>query len=436
MLKIGIIAAHHSIEIIKQIETLLQDQCELTLIPYRQIKEIKPLYEQHHLFYDGILFSGTLANNILRQEITELPTPTFYLEITEGDFYKHLFAIRSRNKDLDFSRVFIDFLHEDPNSMGLQDVLGEDETPYSIELDYSEDIYEKTFQHHLTLWQQGKIDLSITRLSNIINRLNDAGIPNSFIFPSQASILEQIQQMINELQISNLQENQWAIGIITIENEDNQSDLDFKQILLHKALLEFNKNTNALSIIQKQHANFEIITSHAELKNLTADFTHCAVIEYLHETLPFQVNIGWGVGTTLYQTKKAAQTANKEASANSIPCAYVITDNQDIIGPLGNETCIHYTNTIDPEVEQLSEALEISSLHIQKIIAVISKMRTNELTAEDLAHHLGHTMRQANRILNKLEEKGVAKISFRKQEKLRGRPKKVYKIDFQGVSAK
>lgn len=434
MIKIGVIIAHHSIDRIKQIEPLLQGQCELTLIPYRQINEIKELYEQHHLFYDGILFSGKLASNILKQEISELPTPTFFLEITEGDFYKHLFTIRHRNKNLSFSRVFIDFLNEDSNSMGLKDVLGEDETPYSIDLEYSENIYDETFQHHLSLWQQGKIDLSITRLSNIVDRLDEAGIPNAFIFPSKESILEQMQQFINELQISNLQENQWAIGIITIENQNSQSDLDFKQILLHKALLEFNKNTNALSIIQKQHANFEIITSHAELKNLTTDFTNCSVIQYLNQALPFQVNIGWGVGTTLYQTKKAAQTANKEAETYEFPCSYVITDKQDVIGPLGRDTCIHYTNSIDPELEQLSVTLEISSLHIQKIIAVISKMQTNELTAEDLAYHLGHTLRQSNRILNKLEEKGAAKTSFRKQEKLRGRPKKVYKIDFRELS--
>ncbi|KAA9018998.1 transcriptional regulator [Niallia endozanthoxylica] len=430
MIKIGFIAAHNSIEKVKKLKTLFQDQCEITFIPYQEIKEIKDLYEQNHLFYDGILLGGKLTMYFLQQEFTELPTQTFYLEITEGDFYKNLFAIQHQQKDLSFSRVYIDFLHEYPDSMGLQDVLGEDELPYSFECEYTEGIYERTFQRHLSLWRQGKIDLSITRFSNIVSRLNEAGIPNMFIFPSEASVLEQVQQFINELQISNLQDNQWAIGIITIENLKDQSDLDFKQVLLHKALLEFNKNTNSLSVIQKQHANFEIITSNAELKNLTNDFTNCSVIQYLNETLPFRVNIGWGIRTTLCQTKKAAQTAIKKAESNEIPCAYVIIDNEDVIGPLGSDSCLHYSNKIDPEIEQLSKTLEISNLYIQKIMAVISKMQTNELTADDLAYHLGHTLRQSNRILNKLEEKGAAKTLYRKQEKLRGRPKKVYKIDF------
>ncbi len=434
MIKIGVIVAHNSINMIKEVEPLLRDQCELTLIPYRQIKEMKTLYEQHHIFYDGILFGGLLAKKIIEQEVAEFPTPIFCLDITTGDFYKQIFSILNRYRDLDFSRVFIDFLNEDLNAFEVSDILKETEMPYVTKLEFSEQIYEKVFQQHVDLWESGKIDLSLTRISNIVPRLKEAGIPSVFVFPSPASILEQTQQFINELQIYNFQENQLAIGMVTIKDKDDLSDLDFKQILLHKALLEFNKKTNALSIIQKKITGFELITSLADLKSVTNDFTSCSVIHYLNETLPFQVDLGWGVGTTLYQTKKAAQTANQEASANETPCAYVIFDNDEVIGPLGEDHCIRYTNIVDPEVEQLAETLGISSLNIQKIIAAMSKMRTDQLTADDVAYHLGHTLRQANRILNKLEQKGAATTTFRKQEKLRGRPKKVYKIDFQRVN--
>lgn len=434
MLKIGVITANHSIEMIKQVEAYLPHDCELTFIPYRQIKEITDLYERNHLYYDGILFSGRLAYNIMQQHAKEFPTPTFYLEITEGDFYKNLFAIRNQYKELDFSRVFIDFLEEYEDSFKLSEVLNEDERPYASQLEYAEDIYEKTLQKHLALWHEGKIDFAITRLSNIVHRLHEAGIPNTFIFPSKESIWEQLQQIIHELQISHLQENQWAIGIITLKDDTSESDQDFKQVLLYKALLEFNHQTKFFSIIQRQRNGFEVVTSHAELRTMTNDFTNCSVIHYLTNALPFQVNIGWGVGTTLYQTKKDAYTANKEAQENDFSCSFLITDQEEVIGPLGMENCIEYSMSVDPEIERLSEILDISSLHIQKIMAVLAKKQSNELTSDDLAYHLGHTVRQANRILNKLEEKGVVETIYRKQEKLRGRPKKVYRIDFRKMS--
>ena len=159
-------------------------------------------------------------------------------------------------------------------------------------------------------------------------------------------------------------------------------------------------------------------------------FWNVPVLQYLEETLPFHVNIGWGIGTTLYQAKKSAQTANKQAKSIDFPCSYVITANEEVIGPLGYDTCLHYTNKVDPHLEKLSETLGLSILQIQKIIAVASKLQTNELTANDLAYYLGLTLRQANRILNKLEENGAVEITYRKQEKLRGRPKKVYKLNF------
>ncbi|MFP5108516.1 transcriptional regulator [Neobacillus sp. C211] len=433
MINIGVITAPYSIDEIKQIETLIQDQCQLTFIPYRQISEIKELYESNHLFYDGILFSGKLGYHIAQQELGVFKTPTFYLEITEGDFYKRLFAISNSNKNLNFARVCIDLTFEEINFMGLEGILKKEEFPICIDLEFSGEIYERTFQQHQSLWQQGKIDLSITRVSNVVDRLNQAGIPNIFIFPSKESMLKQVKQIINELQISNLLENQWAIGVITIENQDRMTDLDFKQILLHKALLEFNGQAKALSVIQKKHANFEVITSHAELRNLTNEFTQCSVHSFLNQTLPFHVNIGWGIGTTLYQAKTSAQTACKQAESNDFPCSYAITANEEVIGPLGDDTCLHFENSVDPYIEKLSETLDVSILRIQKLMAVTSKLQTDELTAEDLAYHLGITLRQANRILNQLEVKGAAHISYRKQEKLRGRPKKVYKLDFRNI---
>lgn len=434
MIKLGVITAHHSIFEIKQIEPLIQDQCELTFIPYRLIGEIQELYERNHQFYDGILFSGALGYNILQQKFTEFTTPTYFLDIPEGDFYKRLFSISNSNKNLNFARVCMDLISEENNYMGLKGVLKEEEFPFCLQLEYTTALYERAFQQHLSLWNQGKIDLVITRISNIVNLLNQAGIPNIFIFPSKESMLEQVKHIINELQISNLLENQGAIGVVTIKGQENMSDLELKQIMLHKALLEFNEKENVLSVIQRKHASFEIITSQSDLKTLTNDFTTCSVLQYLNETLPFHVNIGWGIGTTFYQAKMSAQTANNQAKSMDLPCAYVITANEEVIGPLGDDTCLHFTNKVDPQLQKLSETLSVSILQIKKIMALISKLKTNELTAEDLAYQLGLTLRQANRILNKLEDKGAAKISYRKQEKLRGRPKKIYKIDFTEVS--
>ncbi|MED3983490.1 hypothetical protein P4646_05370 [Peribacillus simplex] len=94
---------------------------------------------------------------------------------------------------------------------------------------------------------------------------------------------------------------------------------------------------------------------------------------------------------------------------------------------------MNYSNTIEPFIEKISKQTGVSTLHIQKILAVISKVHTNEISAEDMAAYSGVTLRSAYRILNKLEVNGYAKISFIQQKKLRDRPKKIYKITLDQV---
>ncbi len=89
-----------------------------------------------------------------------------------------------------------------------------------------------------------------------------------------------------------------------------------------------------------------------------------------------------------------------------------------------------YSNYQSKEVENLSSNLQLSPLTVQKIIAVINKLNTNEISAEDLATHLGITLRSANRILTKIVNNNGASVIHEKQEKLRGRPKKIYAINF------
>ncbi|MGX9134746.1 transcriptional regulator [Rummeliibacillus sp. JY-2-4R] len=429
MIKLGVITAQHSINSIKKIEPLLEGQCSITYIPYKKIDEITLLYKNNHLFFDGILFSGSMGYTIAKQDLKEFETPTYFLDITEGDFYKQLFVISNSNKTIKFSRVCMDLFNTENNYQSLYEVLPEDEFPQLIELTFNNDLYEDAFSKYLCLWKEKRIDLVVTRISNIVNLLKDAGIPTVFIFPSTESLLEQVKNIANELQITNLLDQQDAIGVVSIDKNNDE----LNNIKLHKALLEYNDLHHELSAIVKKDDNFQVITSQADLKMLTNDYQSCGLLEYLTDVLSLQVHIGWGIGTTFYQASSNAYTAHAQAVSTNSSCSYVITNNDEIIGPLGEDTCLQFTNKIDTQLQNLSESIGISTMQIQKILALLQKLQTDEITAEDLAYQLGVSVRQANRILKKMEDKKVAMVTFKKSEKLRGRPKKQYKIDFSNV---
>ncbi|MFE4708833.1 transcriptional regulator [Peribacillus simplex] len=432
MIRLAVIIAHNSLEEIKPIEPLVKDRCELTFLTYRSLDAITNLYVENHLFFDGIIMNN-LSYLYLEEKIKTFKTPTYTYMINERDFYRTLFKINRTHKDLDYSRVCIDFISEKNNYLGLKDMLSDEEFPYIVDWKLNDNIYEDVLDQHITLSRQGRIDLTITGLSNTLEQLNEKGIKTIRCYPSMETILETFEQAINEIELRQLLENRIVIGNITLENINfslgTSNDLELKQMLLYKSLLEYSTENKTPFTIQKGSLCFEIITSYKDLKQLTNSFTTCSVLNYLKENLPFKVNIGWGIGNTMYEARIKAQSANKEAQIHPFG-SIVITENDQIIGPLGEESCIEYSNSIDPEMEKLSNKLGISILQIQKITSIISKTNSNELSSEDVSFYLGITPRGANRILNKLKEKGVAEIIYQKQEKLRGRPRKIYKIDF------
>lgn len=430
MIKIGVITAQHSIPEIKQIEPYIEDDCLVTYLPYKQVDEIMDLYEQNHIFFDGILFSGNLGYNLLLQKIGEFRTPTYYLDITEGDFYKQLFSINITHKRLKFSRIGMDVIAPDNNFLDLHNVIAENEYPKIIEVNYNEKLYEYALSQYLSLWNNGEIDLVLTRISNIVNSLKTSNIPTIFIFPSKESILEQVKFIISELQINKLQESQGAIGIVTLRNQATLINDELQLVMLYKALLEYNSLHKVFSVIQNKSNRFELITTQADLKLTTTNYTKSDLQDYLLNVLPFEVNIGWGIGSTFYEAKKNAQIANNQAATEQTSSTFVITANKEVIGPLGDDIDLALETTNYPQLQKISDVTGISIVHLKKLLVLWNKLEESEVSADDIAYQLNVSNRQANRILNKLEDVGVATVSHKRQEKLKGRPKKIYSFEF------
>lgn len=433
LIRIGVLVAYNSLEEIKPVANLLKTRCELTFFTYKKLDEIKQIYTETQFLFDGIVMNY-LAFLSLEKEGIEFQTPTFSYMPSESDFFRTLFKVSTSFKDLDFSRVCFDYIGYPDFFNELEIVFSERQFPYVIECELSDQMYEILLQKHLELNKAGKIDLSITSFSNILDELTKLGIKTVHLNASLKTILETFETAITEIEHRRLTENLIVIGHLSSDSfelsDDGMNDLELNQMLVHTSLLSFSKEKSVPLIIQRNNLSFDVITSQKDLKTMTNDFTSDLLLDYLKEQLPFNINIGWGIGKTLYEARKKAHDANKKANADYYK-SILITDDDQIIEPLGDKSSFKYLNSVNRGLHVLSERLDISSLQLQKILSVISNINSNELSSEDISFHLGITIRSANRMLNKLEEKGVATAIDIKQEKLRGRPKKIYKIDFQ-----
>lgn len=438
MIRLGVLIAQHSLKEMETVPGRLLECCEIVMLPYQRLHEAQELYENNQHSVDGFVLTE-LAYLYLTAKWNSFPVPSCMLQITEEELFKKLFQISLNHRNLDFSRVYIDFISDHNNYLGVKDTLDERDMPITVSLtEVTDQIYEEVLNEHIKLWEDGKIDLSLTRMSNIVDDLTLHGIPHLFLFPSPDSVVQQFKQFVSELAVIHLAESRIAIGHVAIVNADiskqNINEWELQQMLLHKSLLEFSTEQKVPFFIQKSNGLLEIISSYKDLMLFTNNLSQCLLMSNLGKTLPFTVNIGWGLGNTMYKARTNAQSANNLSISSQTPGTYIVTEEDQVIGPLGEENCLEYRNGSNEYIQRISEEMDISTLQLQKIFAVISKTGKNEFTAEELAYQLGVTARSANRILNRLEEKGAAIILYKKQEKLRGRPKKVYRILFANES--
>lgn len=431
MIRIGVIVAHNSLQDVLFLKEKFQGRCEITVFTYKKVAEIKPLYQANHLLFDAIVLNW-LANMVLRNSNVPYRVPTYYYVANERDFYKKLFYISRKYPTLNFSKVTFDFekFIDRIDFEDLEEVENIYKKNFESHVTNLENFYEDILQRHLDLYNSSEVELSITAFSNLVDTLSRQGVKVELITASQKTIQELFERVILEVQNKQLLDSHVVVGKITSEalvpSKTENDNVEFNQSLLHTLLLEYTKKNYLTMIIQNHSFYFEIFTSQKELQMITNNFEHDYLGETLTENLKFEINIGWGIDQTIDEARKKAHLANHEAQQQAKP-SLIITENNQLVPLNADEATVKMADE-SPELHSLSEKLDVSVLLIQKVMAVMNSMNTNVLSSADIASHLGITIRSSNRILNELESKGIAELTYKKHEKLRGRPKKFYKI--------
>ena len=83
-----------------------------------------------------------------------------------------------------------------------------------------------------------------------------------------------------------------------------------------------------------------------------------------------------------------------------------------------------------PQAPRGAEAAGLSAPTIQRIASVSQLLGSAELTTQELASAMQVTVANANRFLNALVKSGQAHIATEKRSASKGRPRRVYHLDF------
>ena len=399
MIKLAILTPKNSYEKIKK--CLRDIECEIKYIFYDNLYDLEDLYLKNAQRYDGIITSGPIGYEIIKNSV-ELLTPLYHFDISKGDLYKYLFNILKENPKIDFSRVYIDFISPEKKEYWFQDIFKKEEEPIFYQINFAnKNLYETLKENYTNLKKEKKIDIVLTRISNMVEFLKKENISFDFLFPSEENIKNTLLEVIKDIKI--------------LKSEKKQ--IIFGKLLLNEISADIEEEIHSIS----KNCIVKILDKSIEILMIYEDFINSNIALNLKKKLKMNFFSGWGKGNNINEARYNSEKAYKKSKETNFEVVYLVSTNSEII-----------LSEIDDEKKKNIEIIEkLKELNITKQNSekLIELFRSKEkVSCASLATYLDISERTANRLLLKLEENNLAISNLIKIS--RGRPKKLYQLLF------
>lgn len=399
MIKLAILTPKNSYEKIKS--SLKGIECEIKYIFYNNLYDLEDLYLKNAQKYDGLITSGPIGFEIIKNSVS-LFTPLYHFDISKGDLYKYLFNILKENPKIDFSRVYIDFISPEKKEYWFQDIFKKEEEPIFYKIDFSnKNLYETLKNNYINLKKENRIDIVLTRISNMVKFLKKEKISFDFLFPSEENIKNTVQEVIKDIKI--------------LKSEKKQ--IIFGKILLNKVEEDIEEEIHSIS----KNCIVKVSDKDLEILMIYEDFVNSNIALNLKKKLKEKFFSGWGKGNYINEARYNAEKAyqkNKEADSELI---YLVSSNSELI-----LSEIDDKKKKNIEIIEKLKKLNITKQNSEKLIEMFQIRE--KVSCASLANYLSISERTANRLLLKLEENNLAISELIKIN--RGRPKKLYQFYF------
>ena len=133
-------------------------------------------------------------------------------------YYETFFQVQFKEQDFYLERGYFDLLEWLPETVPLHQYLErgqfnqliykvyQNTSTYSLE--QLCEMEKKIKLKHIRLWNEKKIQYSVTRFSNIIQDLLDAGVNTYFVYPKYEILQESVTLLLQEIHLKTIVQNQ------------------------------------------------------------------------------------------------------------------------------------------------------------------------------------------------------------------------------------
>lgn len=376
----------------------------------------------------AILFSGPTNYHYTQTQVQ--PTiPWSYIPHSKASLY-HAIAEASIKYNTKFEFVSVDsyepeFLEAALAEVGIQNV-----EIFHPNRQYNEQAYEKgLLEFHRTHCKINPGTICFTNMQHIQEPLEKEGIPCIRIRPSEDTIKEELSNL--RLRHLAFNENKGLFAMIIVQYSfefDDEQDFSLREWKKMEYLngirtrcYETAQRINA-AIFQQGIDAFIFTTSrNTLLKNFISGGEYMKLMNY-NQTSGFNMWIGIGTGHTMmeaYSRSTMSLNKAKEAHAGKI----YLSDIEET-APIELKT--EKKMDVESILYTISKKTHIN-MRTLKTLQTIQESTKTSITSKDLAEKMNINIRNANRIIAKLEDAGLLTITGKKSAG-RGRPERMFKI--------
>lgn len=426
MITVSIISPRISLQAINKVIDNEKFGCIFHRYIYEQLEDIQEIYQKCKDHCDVIFCSGELGYHHLIK-IKGMNTPCSFVSYEEKHILSILLNFVIAHPDIPLNRVYCDFLTPANQYMHIEQYLPRGTKLYCFNSDIYN--YELLLSRACELWTDKKIDIMLTRSTNILHKYDKIGIPYIHFLPSRPMISESIHNALNGVKLLAAKELPKIHIILRLLLPDNMTmeEKEYHEVTLYQSILEFRRTGNMSFSVRSLADRLELSGDSASYRNSLK--TLQLLISFIIDKNSLEFRLGAGIGTNADDSHYHAELALQESIKYGKNDGFLSDgETSALTGPLTLYNSLTYSY-LNQKVLAYSKEYGINESNLLKIAGLFQMNEQEIITAPDLALLLNITPRSCNRILQQLLDSELIEEAETLKAVKKGRPIRRYRFN-------
>lgn len=427
MFKVAIVGPAVSVERIQGVAEEFSGRLLFSSFMYEAAVETKTIVQENYHQYDFFLFSGPIPYELALR--TNLDASKFFMiTLLENGFYRALLNLTLAVRK-PIERLSIDIIDtSDVVDASLGQLTEAVKDVYVERFDAAID-HTLLYEHHIRLWEAGKIEAVLTCYPEVMHKLKQRGIPAEWISTTKLAAKQVLEAIVNHAEIHYLKRTQIGVCMIQIDQPwqgdlvELSYDIQLTTLRINEELLLLSREMNG-SFISLREGQYMIFSSRGEIIDTFSVLQE--TINRLERAWNRKITGGIGFGDSALKAEMNARKAFQ--LTQNEPDEVIIVGDDGRVLELPKEFFHESSAVHEAELYQRLQEGHISIQLFDRIREVIRRKKWTTFTAKELALELKMSDRNAQRALAALTKAQIVKQAGEEKVVAKGRPSKLYQL--------